>query len=56
VECLFAFWGLVVGPTPLNAFIYFLCSLLLFANIDEFKHILVVNTFVLAKNNMDQRE
>jgi hypothetical protein len=35
---------------------YSLRPILLFANIDVFRHILVLNTSVLAKSNMNQME
>jgi hypothetical protein len=35
---------------------YSLRSIILFANIDVYRHILVVDTSVLAKSNMDRRE
>jgi hypothetical protein len=35
---------------------YSLRPIILFVNIDVFKHILVVDTFVLEKSNMDWRE
>jgi hypothetical protein len=35
---------------------YSLQPIILFANIDIFKYILVVNTSILVKSNMDQRE
>jgi hypothetical protein len=35
---------------------YFLRSIILFANIDIFRHILLIDTFVFVKNNMDRRE
>jgi hypothetical protein len=35
---------------------YSLRSIILFANIDVSRHILVIDTSVLAKSNMDRRE
>jgi hypothetical protein len=35
---------------------YSLRSILLFANMDVFRHILVIDTSILAKSNMGQRE
>jgi hypothetical protein len=35
---------------------YFLRLIILFANVDVSRHILVVDTSVLAKNNMNRRE
>jgi hypothetical protein len=37
-------------------FKYSLRPILLFVNIDVFKHILVIDTFILEKSNMDRRE
>jgi hypothetical protein len=35
---------------------YFIRSILLFVNTDVFKHILLVDTFILTKSNMGQRK
>jgi hypothetical protein len=35
---------------------YFLRPIILFANMDVSRHILVIDTFILAKSNMDRRE
>jgi hypothetical protein len=37
-------------------FLYSLRSIILFANMDVSRHILVIDTSVLAKSNMDRRE
>jgi hypothetical protein len=35
---------------------YSLRSIILFANVDVFRHFLVIDTFVFVKSNMDRRE
>jgi hypothetical protein len=42
--------------TTLKTFLYSLRSIILFASIDVFRYILVVDTSVLAKSNMGRRE
>jgi hypothetical protein len=37
-------------------YIYSLQLIILFVNIDVSRYILMIDTFVLAKNNMDRRE
>jgi hypothetical protein len=39
--------------SSVDQFNYSLRPIILFANIDVSRHILVIDTFVLAKNNMD---
>jgi hypothetical protein len=45
---------LSIGVT--RVFNYSLQPIILFANMDVFRHVLVIDTSVLAKSNMDRRE
>jgi hypothetical protein len=46
----------VADISSLEKFQYSLRSIILFANVDVPRHILVVDTSILAKSNMDRRE
>jgi hypothetical protein len=44
------------GEESLGLILYFLRPILLFANTDVSRHILVIDIFVLAKSNMGRRD
>jgi hypothetical protein len=51
----FRLYFIIVGVSS-TMYLYSLRSILLYANIDVSRHILVVDTFILAKSNMGRRK